>query len=52
MAAVAAVCGVTYLVHTVCIIKRVWVLISLVTSSSLTTQLTTDMYAVSKLASK
>ena len=51
-AVIAAVCGVTYLVHTVCIIKRVWVLISLVTSSSLTTQLTTDMYAVSKLASK
>ena len=30
-----------YLVYTVCIIKRVWIFISLVTSSSLTTQLTT-----------
>ena len=34
----------TYLVYIVCIIKRVWAFISLATSSSLTTQLTTDMY--------
>jgi len=38
---VVAVCGVTYLVYIVFIIKRVRDFISLVTGSSLTTQLTT-----------
>jgi len=32
---------ITYLVYNVCTVKRVWVFISLVTSSNLTTQLTT-----------
>ena len=36
----SGILGVAYFVYTVCIIKRVWVFISLVTSSSLTTQLT------------
>jgi len=35
--------GPAYLVYIVCIIKRVWFFISLVTSSSLTTQLTTGI---------
>ena len=36
----SGILGVAYIVYTVCIIKRVWVFISSVTSSSLTTQLT------------
>ena len=40
---VIVVCGIGYFVYGFCIIKRVWVSISLVSSSSLTTQLTTRL---------
>ena len=43
IAILTVVCGVTYLVYGFCIIKRVWVSLSLVSSSSLTTQLTTRL---------